>query len=206
MKFLIPLALLTASIATAQTPDTLSLQGRNLLAVGLGLSGTREANAVAGKATTHTTGQVGSFAFTHFISPSLAIEVSTAALDADTYANSTGYGTASNDAITPLLFGLSYSPRSLALTTSIRPFLSAAAGPYFHVMTSASAGSGAHSSSQTAMGARLGSGVNWYVSHHFVLQLEADYHVVGKFEPVNGVRKDPSGFAISAGLGFAWGY
>lgn len=37
----------------------------------------------------------------------------------------------------PVLFGFSYSPRALAITPALRPYLSAAAGPYTHFFTGA---------------------------------------------------------------------
>ena len=46
-------------------------------------------------------------------------------------------GGASANAIFPLLVGLSYSPRALALSPSIRPFVSVAAGPYIYTVNDA---------------------------------------------------------------------
>src|SRR4051794_28833782 len=90
-----------------QTPDSLSLAGRSTIALGLGLTGSRKASAAPGIATTHASGQVASIAFSHWVRPSVAIDVSAAVLDADTYAS---IGHASNNAVTPILFGLSVSP------------------------------------------------------------------------------------------------
>lgn len=192
----------TAGTARAQVADTLSLEGRSFLSVGIGLTGTRDAQATAGNASAHSTGQLGSFALTHYAQSALAVEISASALDADAHA---GFGAAHQDVIAAVLFGLSYSPRVLALSPSIRPFVSVAAGPYLHVVSDASGYSGARSTSQSQMGARLGAGANWFVSRHFVVRAESDYHAVGKFAAVNGLTKQPSGFGMSAGFGFVWG-
>ena len=182
--------------------DTSSLAGRNVIAMGIGLTGARDASAGGGTASTHTTGQVASLAFTRFVRSQLAVEISAAVLDADTKA-SPGY--AYNSAVMPILFGLSYSPRELALTTSLRPFVSAAVGPYFHSVNIASGAGGTSSNTESAAGARFGAGVNWYVARHFMLQLEGDYHAVGSFEHPDALTQKPSGFGLSFGFGFVWG-
>ena len=187
--------------ARAQTPDTLSLAGRNVLAFGIGLTGARTATAGGGSATTHSAGQLASIAFTHFVRPQVAIEISTAILDAKT---SAGRGQARNEATTPLLFGLRYAPPAVALTTSLRPFVSGAVGPYFRTVTQASALTGTGSATRSAMGARFGGGVNWNVARHFVLELEGDYHAVRPF-PVESGAPNATGFAMSFALGFGWG-
>src|SRR5262245_58694086 len=120
-------------VASAQATDTLSLTGRTNIMVGIGLTGARDATASPGQATTHTTGEVGSFTFNHWVRPEVGVIISAAVMNADASARSGGR--AYTNAITPILFGVSYSPRALALTPSIRPFVSAAAGPYFHTVT-----------------------------------------------------------------------
>ena len=55
------------------------------------------------------------------------------------------------------------------------------------------------------IGGRMGAGANWYLSRHFALQVEGDYHAVPAFAAVDGARRNVSGFTLSAGLGFAWG-
>jgi hypothetical protein len=183
------------------TDDTLSLAGRTSLMIGIGLTGARDATAGAGRASTHTTGEVGSFSFNRWVRPSVAVSISASVLNANTAA---GGGYASTNAITPILFGLSYSPRALALTTSLRPYVSAAAGPYFHSMTNAGGGA-ASNMTETAPGARFGAGTNWFVARHFMLSFEADYHAVGKFDRVDAATTNASGFGMAFGFGFSWG-
>lgn len=201
IKSALAFALIVPVVAHAQASDTLSQLGRNVLVLGVGLSGTRDASTTPGTASAHATGQLGSFSFTRFVRPELAVEISGAVLDADRH---TEFSRAHADVITPILFGLNYAPRALALTTSLRPFVSVAGGPYVHVIADV-ANDDANSSTQTVLGARFGAGVNWYVASHFVMQLESDYHAVQKFDAVNGLRKDPTGFGMSVGFGFAWG-
>jgi hypothetical protein len=106
--------------------------------------------------------------------------------------------------ITPILFGVSYSPRALALTTSLRPFVSAAVGPYVHTVSDAGPGT-ANSTSESVAGARFAAGANWFVARHFLLSLEGDYHAVGRFSRQDAATSKASGFGMLLGFGFSWG-
>jgi hypothetical protein len=184
-----------------QSPDTLSLQGKNFFAFGVGLTGARDVRNDGATQTTHASGQIGSMSFTHFARAGVAIELSTAVLDADAI-NAPG-GRRAN-AIIPVLFGLSYSPRALAISQSIRPFASIAAGPYIHSVAESSF-LAQSASTEVAPGARLGAGVNWYVARHFMLQLEGDYHAIGHFDTPDPISRSPGGFGLTAGFGLGWG-
>lgn len=183
------------------TVDSLNLAGRTNIMFGIGLTGARSATASPGFESTHTTGEVGSFAFNHWVSPEIGVLVSAAVLNAD--ATSSG-GIASTNAITPILFGASYSPRALALTTSLRPFVSAAVGPYIHTVSDAGP-STANSTSESVAGARFAAGANWFVARHFLLSLEGDYHAVGRFSRQDAATSKASGFGMLFGFGFSWG-
>lgn len=190
-----------AGVHAQQASDSLSLAGRSTISLGLGLTGSRKASAAPGTAMTHASGQVASIAFSHWVRPSVAIDISAAVLDADTYAS---IGHASNNAVTPILFGLSVSPASLAISRSVRPYVSAAAGPYIHTFTDA-VGAQTTSSVDTQFGARFAAGANWFAARHFVVGLEGNYHAVSEFEQPGGLTTRPSGFGMSLSLGFAWG-
>jgi len=204
MRF-ISLVLATAVVvpvaARAQGQDTLSLLGRSTISLGLGLTGTRSATAGVGEVSSHTTGQVGAISFSHWVRPTVAIEISAAALNADESASG---GHAHANVLTPVLFGLSVSPRALALTTSLRPYVSAAAGPYIHSVSDAFGGN-ASESVEAVPGARLAAGANWFVARHFVMGLEGNYHAVGKFDRPDAITENASGFGMSLSFGFAWG-
>ena len=188
--------------ARAQSaPDTLSLLGRSTISLGFGLTGARSATAGVGETSTHTTGQVGGMALAHWVRPTVAVEISVAALNAD--ASASGARVHAN-VVTPILFGLSVSPRALALTTSIRPYLSAAAGPYIHSVSD-EFGASASASVEAVPGARLAAGTNWFVSRHFLVGLEGNYHAVGKFDQPDALTEKASGFGMSLSFGFAWG-
>ena len=190
-------------MARAQV-DTLSLTGRSNLMIGIGLTGQRNTTASGGQASVTTTkGEAGSFSFNHWVRPEIGVVVSASLLSASSSAGVSASGASAN-AIFPLLFGVRYSPRALALSPSIRPFVSAAAGPYIHTANDAHPFDASHSS-ETVLGSRLSAGANWFVARHFTMSVEANYHAVGKFERQNAVTRDPSGFGMNVGFGFAWG-
>ena len=196
------LALGLPVVAGAQV-DTLSLTGRSNLMIGIGLTGERNTTASGSQSTATTKGEAASFSFNHWVRPEIGVIISASLLSASTSAGFSS-GSATANAIFPLLFGLSYSPRALALSSSIRPFVSAAAGPYIHTVTGANP-TVAENFSETALGSRLGAGANWFVARHFTVLLEANYHAVGKFKRQDAVTKDPSGFGVNLGFGFGWG-
>ena len=195
-------ALLLPAAARAQTTaDTLNLIGRSTLLFGVGLLGSRDASATAGASGVHASGEIASMSFSHWVTPSIAAEISTGVLGASATA---GFGGTRANTITPVLFGLSFSPRAIALGKTVRPFVSAAAGPYIHSSSDASGG-GADASSESVAGARLGAGANLFVSRHFMLAVAGDYNAVGRFSRLDSVSEHPSGFGMSFALGFAWG-
>jgi hypothetical protein len=193
----------TPVIARAQeSSDALSLAGRTSLVFGLGLTGAREAAANSnGQTTARATGEVVSLALNHWVRPQVAVSISASVLNANA---GTTAGTADADVITPILFGLSFSPRAWALTPEIRPYASIVGGPYFrHVSSVGSAAVSA--SSESVAGARFGIGANWFVARHFLLSLEGVYHAVSRFENPGPGAESPNGFGISLGLGVHWG-
>ncbi len=202
LSFCVASALLLPLGVRAQQPfDSLSLAGRSTIALGIGLTGSRSASAEAGIAATRTTGEVASIGFSHWVRPSVAIGISVALLDADTYA---AVGHASNNAVTPILFGVSVSPVSLALSRGVRPYVSVAAGPYIHSFTDA-VGAQTSATVDTQLGARFAAGMNWFFTRHIMWGFEGAYHAVPAFDRPAGLTTKPGGFGLSTLLGFAWG-
>lgn len=197
---LVFLSLSTGAHAQAAS-DTLSLSGRTSIAFGIGLSGERSSNVAAADVRTHTTGQLASIALNHWVRPSLSVELSTAILSAD---QSAAPGRVHDNAIIPVLFGVTMSPQAFALSSSVRPFISLAAGPYVHMVQDVN-GARVTTLTETTTGARAGVGANWFLTRHFLLNVEGDYHAVGKFDYPDALTSKPSGFGVSVGLGVTWG-
>ena len=196
-------SLIVPSVAFAQrSDDTLSLAGRNIISLGVGLTGARDVSATSTQSSTHTTGELGYIGYSHYVHPQAAIEISVGVLNTDTFEQ---FGRSHANTIAPILFGVRYSPQPLALTRTLRPFVSLAAGPYVHSVADASAFGATSTTTETAAGARFGGGVDWYVARHFMLRAEGDYHAVGSFAHADALTENASGFGFGFGMGFVWG-
>ena len=189
------------AVVRAQSPDTLSLDGRNALALGLGLTSKSSASASLNGASSSASGQIGSLEFSHWFRPIVAFQVSASVLGAE--AASTP-GQVHDNTLTPILAGFSVSPRSFALSRNARPYLSAQVGPYIHSVSDV-VGSSTSNTVETSFGARFGAGLNWFIARHFLLGVDVNYHAVGKFDHPDAITKNPSGFGASVLIGFAWG-
>src|SRR5512146_341972 len=121
LRILIPL--LVPSVVLAQSTDTLSLAGRNIISIGIGLTGARDNTASGNQSSTHATGEVGYLGFSHYVHPQAAVDITAAVLNTDTFEQA---GTSHTNTITTILFGIHYSPEPLALSRTFRPFLSIA--------------------------------------------------------------------------------
>lgn len=199
------LALIAPAVLFAQrSGDTLSLAGKNIISLGIGLTGARDATVSANgiDASTHSTGELGYMGYEHYVHPQASINVMVGVLSTDTFVQA---GRSYANTIAPVLFGVRYSPEPIALTRALRPFLSVAAGPYIHSVEDASAFGTVSSTTETAAGARLGAGADWYVARHFLLRAEADYHAIGSFDHPDALTDHASGFGFGFGMGFVWG-
>src|SRR5688500_17875962 len=134
-------------VSSAQQADSLSQQGRRILAVGLGVTSAANATArTTGQVSSNATGGVASIAYVQYVRPTLAFEVGATVLDAAGSRHSSGTRSSAPSA---RLLGLSYSPRPAALTSSTRPCVSAAIGPDFlHTAATGLGGAAATSESQ----------------------------------------------------------
>jgi len=193
--------LVVPGAAFAQAADSLNLQGRSVIVLGIGLTGSREATASATGVTTHADGDVGSIGFRHFVTPRAAVEITAAFSSASA---TTVAGRLEANAVTPILFGLRVAPRALALGPSLRPFVSAAAGPFVHSMAAAFAAS-ASDQLETAPGARVAAGADWLIGRHFELGVAGSYDAVGTFDHPDATTRGASGFGMTLAFGVAWG-
>jgi hypothetical protein len=189
--------------ARAQATDSLNLQGRSTITLGIGLTSAHDASASGtGVASEKSSWELGSLAFHHWVRPQLAVLAEIDALSTENVASPTGSHSYSVD---PILVGLRLSPRALAITPGLRPYASVAAGAYIHTMDDASIGGTASSTSEAAPGARLALGTEWFATRHFVIGIEGAYHAIGKFDHPDAVTDKAGGLGIALAMGFAWG-
>lgn len=193
--------ILPAAVA-GQTTDSLSQQGRHILSVGLGVTGTRETNIGPNYQTTaRATGALATLGYARFVSPSVAIEVAATALDANASVSNAGTRASS---VTALLLGIRYAPRWLAITPSVRPYVSAAVGPFLHSASSTAIGS-TYAGLESHFGCRFGAGASFHIARRMALLVQSDYHAARTFHMTTGEVAYPSGASLSFGLGYSWG-
>jgi|SRR5690242_1909529 len=200
LRMFIPL--LVPSVLAAQCADTLSLAGKNVIALGIGLTGARDNTVTGAQTSTHATGEVGYIGFSHYIHPQAAVDVTVGVLNTDSFEQ---FGRSHVNTITPILFGIRYSPEPLALSRTFRPFFAVAGGPYVHTVADASSFGSSSSTTESAAGARLGAGADWFVARHFMLRAEGEYHAVSSFDHPDALTEHASGFGFGFGMGFVWG-
>lgn len=199
-------------IATASDDTPLSLQGKHRIEIGVGLL-TNLSTAVevaAGDVTTSSTsdGLVGCVAYTHHFHGDVGILASVGVLDASaTTTVEGGSSHVASAAVFPVLFGVKVQPARWTLGTIIRPHVSLAVGPYIGSVSDVQAGATTlvEASTDTALGSRMGIGVDFFFSRFFTVGVSGGYHVVSEFDRPIGSETNYSGPEFSLSVGVALG-
>jgi hypothetical protein len=199
--FLAAAAVALPHLLGAQESDSLSLSGRSALVFGIGVTGAATSNVAGSGVRAHTSGELAIVTFSHWVNRSVAAQFSASVLGAD---NQVAAGSVHDNSLTPFLFGLSYSPPPVALSRGFRPYIAAAGGAVVHAVNDVTGGS-VTNLVETAPGGRVATGANWFVSRHFLVSVEADYHVAGSFDHPDALTSHANGFGMTFALGFGWG-
>lgn len=205
-----------AGVAAVQGNDTdhvrPALQGKHRIEISLGLLTelTTTVEVVAGDVTTSSDsdGLVGSLAYTHYFHDDVALGVHLGVLDAQ--ATTTVQGGQSHvvsAAVVPMLFGVKVQPSSLTLGNAIRPYASVALGPYVGSVSDVRSGTETlvEAFTETALGARFGIGLDFFMGRYFTWGVGGGYHVVSEFDRPVGSTTDYSGPEFSLAVGIALG-
>lgn len=173
-------------IAIAQN----NLNGRWSVGFNLGVfTGLKSSNvAVQGMSTEITvTGFAGNLFFSRWLRENLSLEMSAGLLTGSAKVYSSAFNnTQQTSAVFPILLGLNYYIPELQPQNEIRPYISAAIGMYIGAeATNDMISQQVHT--ETAIGGRIGAGVNFLLSDHFMLGANAGYHLMNNFKnPVAG--------------------
>jgi hypothetical protein len=188
-----------------------SLRGKHSIAVSAGILGgvTVENEVSATGEITSVVGNefLGSIAYTYWLENGLAVNFSLGLLSLDV-TNSVQYSEESTETATvvPMLFGVKYQPFRLTESDVLRPYVAASVGPFFGTATISRAGVNTETEvySETALGSRLGVGIDLLLSKWFTLGLSAGYYLVSDFEKPIGSEKNYSSpeFSLSFGVVF----
>lgn len=149
--------------------------------------------------------KVPALTYTYRVAPDWSALISVGVLDAEASTSASGAGVETETAaVMPILFGAKYSPALSSRRSSVRPYLSGAAGPYLGFATNSRAGVGVSNEtiSEVAFGFRAMGGADWFLSAHVVLGVGVGYHFVTNFDESIGTEDNYSGPEFSVGIGF----
>jgi hypothetical protein len=102
-------------------------------------------------------------------------------------------------AVIPLLFGVKYQPFKLTARDVLRPYITASVGPFFGTESMNRAGviTETENYSETALGSRLGVGMDLLLNKWFTLGVNTGYYLVTDFERPVGSKKNYSSPEVS---------
>lgn len=187
------------------------LHGKHSIAVSIGLlvqvKAKNDASVNGTTSDTRVDGAVGTLTYTHWFQRDWAINISLGVLGAE--ANSSVSGSevfSETGSVIPILFGVRYQPSRLALSPTIRPYVSGAAGPYVGFATKSRAGlvTTNETISEATLGMHVLAGMDWFFSR-FSVGVNAGYHFVTDFEQRIGSQKNYSGPEFSLAVGILLG-
>ncbi len=200
---LVMLIILTAYISTAQD---ITLKGRSAIELNFGLwGGANASNAimVTGiQSEAKTSGFTGGIGYTYWLREYLSLTITAGLLSAQASTTiNVFYVHQQSSAVIPLLLGIRFYLPNPEAGDDIRPFLSAAVGPYLGVEAKNTMPS-QEARTETAFGGRLGAGIDFLLGNHFKLSPQAGYHLMSDFKTTIGNRKNFNGGDFSLGIGY----
>lgn len=189
-----------------------SLRGKHSISLSAGiLGGMTVTNEVsAGGETNTVVGNefLGSIAYTYWLENNLAVNVSLGLLSMDVTNSVQGSEVSTETAtVVPLLFGVKYQPFRLTASDVLRPYVAASVGPFFGSQTMERVGVNVETEvySETALGSRVGVGVDLLLSKWFTLGVGGGYYFVSDFERPIGSEKNYSSPEFSLSFAIAFG-
>jgi len=196
-------------ITSVALGQSYSLEGRSSLDLNLGLwHESRAANELTlpgVRSSAKSNGFIGGIAFSHWLKENLAMTVEFGVLfgEASSTVNISGVSQRSSSVV-PLLLGIKYYVPEPEMKSSVRPFLSLAAGPYmgFEAENTVLV---QENRSETALGMRLGGGIDFLLSRHWKLGVDLGYNLMADYSTPIGARKNYNGPDFSLGFGFVFG-
>ena len=214
----VPISVMAQTLPTPEMTESTnqfvsnSLRGKHRVDLSIGLlsemSATNEVST--GTLTTRSkgNGSIGSIGYTYWLEDDLAINFSVGVIDADATTSVGGSGVSAESAVVvPVLFGVKYQPFRLTASEVLRPYVSVSVGPFFGFASDVRTGvaTGTKSFSETALGSRLGVGIDVSLSKIFTLGVGAGYLFVTDFDNRIGSEKNYSGPEFSLSLGMVFG-
>jgi len=199
-------ALVLATTTTAHTQD-LSLTHRSSLELNIGFWSGGASNTISSsgvRAEVSAGAFVGGLQFAHWLREYLAITVSASLLSGKVSTTVSLLSvTQKVSSVAPVLLGVKYYPFESAADGEVRPYLSAAVGPYVGSEESNTV-LAQESRTETAFGGRLGAGVDFLVTDHFKFGANAGCNVMADFDLPVGARSNYNGVDFQMGVGYVF--
>jgi len=184
----------------------ISLKRRSALELEIGFwGGAKASNTITTKgiqSEAKTNGFIGNILYAYWIQEQLSITLSAGFLAGEV--SSTVSITAvsqHSSVIIPVLLGVNYYFLNPTQEDAVRPFISAAIGPYIGSETSNTILS-QNTHSETAFGGRLGAGIDFLLSNHIKLGVNVRYNLMSDFSTPVGARNNYNGIDASIGIGY----
>jgi outer membrane protein W len=206
VRIILPaLAALVLTYSPSQAQD-LQLKGSSSIELNVGLWSAFQASNVVSTSGVQTEAKIGAFVggifFSHWLQEYLSVTLS-AGLLAGKASSTVNVRSVTQhvSSVVPLLLGVRYYVFESAADGQIRPYLSAAVGPYIgsEVNNTLLA---QETRTETAFGGRLGAGIDFFVSNHFKLGANTGYHLMTDFDAPVGARSNYNGGDLTLGLGY----
>jgi hypothetical protein len=182
------------------------LNGRSCVELNFGAwSGSSVSNAVTTggiQAEVKTGAFVGGVQFAYWTQEYLAVTLSAGLLEGKVSSSTSILSTSQHvSSVSPVLVGVRYYPFGPNAGGSVRPYLAAAAGPYIgSEVSNTILFQGSHT--ETAMGGRIGAGIDFIAGYHFKFGANAGYNLMTDFAIPVGARSNYNGGDFMLGVGY----
>jgi hypothetical protein len=186
-----------------------TLKGRSTIELRIGLwheSKVGNEISTAGiLSTAKTNGFLGGLSYAYWVQEDLSIGISAGALAGEATSSMSTRGISQRaSAVVPVLLGLRYYVGESSTDSPVKPFLSVGLGPFIGVEAKNEPFL-QESHSETALGTRLGGGIDFLVGQSFKLGASVGYDLMTDFSTPIGARRNYNGPDFSLGVGFLFG-
>lgn len=200
--------LFTAGFVSESLAQPYVLSGRSEIGISMGMySGSKSSNIVAisnFNTQVGANGFAGSLFYRNWLQENMALQFSVGMLTGSATVNVTNFNAITqSSAVMPLLLGINYYLLDLITNNSVRPYLSASAGMYFGTEASNSILS-QQVHTESSFGGRIGAGVDFILSNHFVLGAGFGFNLMSDFSKPVGGNKNYNGGDFSIQLGYVF--
>ncbi len=203
--FLVMPSLVLPQEKSYDNPTTLSLYGKNCLAINIGLLNNTSAVANTTGAGT-STGFLGSFLYNRWVSDELAFELNAGIVGAKAQSGVNINGIEQTSAaVIPFLAGFRYYPMGLTLGNAVKPYILVMVGAFNGYSSSnkmvLGANIGAESKTQSVFGSKFGVGLDTFIDTWMRIGLNTGFNLVTDFDEPVGQRRNYSGVEFSMSFG-----